>query len=328
MDRREGPALVQAGPFVALSEELPRPLAFVLTGGAASGASQVGMLQALQAAGLQPDLIVGTSVGAINGAMVAADPDNGAQRLGDAWSAIDRDGLLGSSSLRCLPRLVRTRRHLFSPEGLQTLIRGHLDVETFEELDARFVAVATAAVSGTAATLASGALEPALLASTAIPGVFPRVEIAGDWYFDGGVTANVPVRQALELGAQSVLVLNAAPVAGNRELPTNIAETLQYAVHLMMRCQAAAEPLSRHAGRPVITLPQTTPPDVGVFDFDRAEELIGLGYAATQEWLDPGSGHSHDEGIALAATATEGSSSGAAAATSQLVSEREREAVS
>ncbi|MGI9642155.1 MAG: patatin-like phospholipase family protein, partial [Acidimicrobiia bacterium] len=166
---------VQCGPL----GELPRPLAFVLSGGAASGATQVGMLLALRDAGVEPDVIVGTSVGAINGAMVAAYPEDGARRLREVWTALDKEGLLGSSSLRCLPRLVRTRRHLYRADGLRSLIRTHLRVASFAELNVPFVAVATAAGTGTTALLQRGLLEPALLASSAIPGVFPRVEICG-----------------------------------------------------------------------------------------------------------------------------------------------------
>ena len=264
--------------------ELPRPLAFVLSGGAASGATQVGMLLALRDAHVAPDMIIGTSVGAINGVMIAAHPDDGALRLRDVWATLDKEGLLGSSSLRSLPRLVRTRRHLYRSDGLRGLLHSHLSCRSFDQLALPFVAVATNASAGTTALLQRGPLEPALLASAAIPGIFPRVEIDGAWYFDGGITANVPVRQALRLGAQSVIVLNASPPAGERPLPANIAETIQYAVSLMMRNQAAAEAVGDEA-RPIVRLPQTSPANVGVFDFARARELIDLAHGVTGAWL-------------------------------------------
>lgn len=260
--------------------DLPRPLAFVLSGGAASGATQVGMLQALRDAGVHPDLIVGTSVGAINGAVIAARPDDGAEYLADIWAQIDRDEILGSSGIRSLPRLVRTRRHLFPPDALRSLIRRHLPVREFGALATQFIAVATRVAGGTPALLGNGAIEPALLASAAIPGIFPRVEVNGEWYFDGGVTANVPIRQAFQAGAAAVLVLNAAPPLTDRDLPGNIAETLQYVASVLMRNQVAAEPAPDERHR-VLELPRSSPHGLGVFDFSRTAELIGLGRAAT-----------------------------------------------
>lgn len=265
--------------------ELPRPLAFVLSGGAASGATQVGMLRALAEAGVHPDLVVGTSVGAINGVMVAARPDDGPDRLDRVWHEVDRDEILGSSGIRCLPRLFRTRRYLFPPDALSALIRRNLPVADFGSLSVPFVAVATRVAGGTPALLDRGCLERALLASTAIPGVFPRVEVDGDWYFDGGVTANVPVRQAFDLGAASVLVLNAAPPESEeRALPHNIAETLQYVASLMMRNQVSATAAPSHRHR-VVELPRTSPHGLGVFDFSRTAELIDRAYRATAEVL-------------------------------------------
>ncbi len=276
------PRLVQCGPMAGL----PRPLAFVLSGGAASGATQVGMLRALHEAGVVPDLIVGTSVGAINGVMVAGPVEEGLARLESVWQQIDRDTILGGSSIACLPRLVRTRRHLFPPDSLRALIRRHIPARRFDDLDVPFVAIATRVAGGTPTALGRGDLETALLASAAIPGVFPRVEIDGHSYFDGGITANVPVRQAVELGARSVVVLSSAP-AGDRELPTNIAETLQWATHLLMRSQQSADVshLGEHA---IVELPRSSPHGLSPFDFGRTGELIETAYRATLEFLRSG----------------------------------------
>lgn len=264
---------------------LPRPLAFVLSGGAASGASQVGMLAALRDAGVVPDIVVGTSVGAINGVMVASMQGAGVDRLTQVWSDIDRQEILGSSSIRCLPRLFRTRRHLFPPDALRSLIQRNLPVDRFDSLPIRFAAVATHVADGSPTVLQGGELEPALLASAAIPGVFPRVEIDGQWYFDGGVTANVPVRQAVELGARSVVVLDAAPPPSEREQPTNIAETLQYVASLLMRSQISADVTHMRGLCDLIQLPRSTPAGIGPFDFSRSAELIELAYVQTRRFL-------------------------------------------
>ena len=265
--------------------DLPRPLAFVLSGGASSGATQVGMLRALRDAGIRPDIVVGTSVGAINGVMVAGAGDGGVDRLREVWAEIDRDEILGSSSIRCLPRLVRTRRHLFPPDALRALIQRNLPAERFESLPVRFAAVATHVAQGEPTLLITGDLEQALLASAAIPGVFPRVEIDGHWYFDGGVTANIPVRQAVELGARSVVVLDAAPPPAERDQPTNIAETIQYVAGLLMRSQSSADVSQMRGLCELVQLPRCTPQRIGPFDFSRSHELIELAYARTRQFL-------------------------------------------
>lgn len=262
------------------------PLAFVLSGGAASGAVQVGMLQALAQAGIRPDLIVGTSVGALNGVLVAADPSDKADRLAEIWTGLERGDVLGSNrSLRTWSCLVRTRRHLFEADALAAFVHENLPVTSFEELSVPFAAVATKAQSGQTSLLQTGLLETALLASTAIPGAFPQVEIDGELYFDGGVTANVPVRQALDLGARTVIVLDSAPEPTDQETPTNIAGTIQYALGLMMRAQTSNLVPEDAATANVVRLPLATPPGVGVFDFDRTPELIERGHARTAEFL-------------------------------------------
>lgn len=262
------------------------PLAFVLSGGAASGAVQVGMLQALAEAGIRPDLIVGTSVGALNGVLVAADPSDLGSRLADVWLGLERGDVLGSNrSLRTWSCLVRTRRHLFEADALATFLRDNLPVPTFEELSVPFAAVVTKVQTGQTAVLQDGELETALLASTAIPGAFPRVEIDGELYFDGGVTANVPVRQALELGAGTVIVLDSAPEPAEFETPTNIAGTIQHALGLMMRAQTSNLVPDDTPNANVVRLPLATPSGVGVFDFDRTAELIERGNTRTAEFL-------------------------------------------
>ena len=262
------------------------PLAFVLSGGAASGAVQVGMLRALAEAGVRPDLIVGTSVGALNGVLVAADPFDQAERLAEIWLGLERGDVLGSNrSLRTWSCLVRTRRHLFEADALAAFLQDNLPVPSFEELAVPFAAVVTKAATGQTSLLQSGHLETALLASTAIPGAFPQVEIGGDLYFDGGVTANVPVRQALDLGAHTVIVLDSAPEPSGYETPTNIAGTIQHALGLMMRAQTSNLVDDGAADGGVIRLPLATPAGIGVFDFDRTPELIERGHSRTAEFL-------------------------------------------
>lgn len=184
-----------------------------------------------------------------------------------------------------VPRLVRTRRHLFPADALRALIQRNLPAEHFESLPIRFAAVATHVAHGAPTLLVTGDLERALLASAAIPGVFPRVEIDGHWYFDGGVTANIPVRQAVELGARTVVVLDAAPPPTERDQPTNIAETIQCVAGLLMRSQSSADVSHMRGLCELIELPRCTPHRIGPFDFSRSHELMELAYDRTRRFL-------------------------------------------
>lgn len=159
---------------------LPRPVAFVLGGGGSLGAVQVGMLQALAELEVSPDLVVGTSVGSLNGAVVALDPKSAANRLSRIWPRITRPMVFPGGPLAQLRTLQQGRTHLFPNTSLQAVIRAHLASETtFAELALPFGAVTTDVATAAPHVLTDGRLVPALLASTAIPGIFPAVSIDG-----------------------------------------------------------------------------------------------------------------------------------------------------
>lgn len=264
--------------------ELPRPLAFVLSGGSAAGAVQVGMLKALTEAEILPDLVVATSVGAVNGAVVAGLGDRAADSLAEIWLSLERSDILGSLSVRKIASMLLSRSHVFDQGSLHGLIEKHLPVPTFEELPTPFAAVATNAHSGRPEVLRSGQLDSALLASAAIPGFFPQVTIGDTRYFDGGVTANVPVQQAFDVGAKSVVVLDAGQIPTAAHSPTSTAGTIQYVLGLMTRNQQSAV-VSREESKRVVTLPLVTPAGHGTFDFRHTPDLIESGYRSTRNFL-------------------------------------------
>ena len=260
----------------------PRPLAFVLSGGGAHGAVQVGMLRALSEAGLRPDLVVGTSVGSLNGAVVAADPARGAEDLLGIWDGMSRSRLFGHGWMSATRHLM-VRGSLSRFDGLESLIDDNLP-SSFADLAVPFAAVATDLATGEPELLSAGGLKPALLASSAVPLLYPKVEIDGRWFVDGGVSANVPVRQAIAFGALSVIVLDASPPAP-AEVPGGVVDGLLHSVTLMIRNQRAHaidELVSRY---PVAILPPATPADLGSFRFERTAELIELGHRRAAEAL-------------------------------------------
>lgn len=182
--------------------------AFVLGGGGMLGAAEVGMLQALLEAGIAPDLVLGSSVGAINGAMLAAEPTlDQVDRLVAVWGGIAAEDTFGGSLLGRLATLARSRTHIHSSEPLRRLLSDRLPA-TFEELVVPFQCVAARIEHAGARWFGAGPLVPAILASAAVPGLLPPVEIGGEHHFDGGLVHSIPLGRAVELGARCVYVLH------------------------------------------------------------------------------------------------------------------------
>ncbi|MGF1596938.1 MAG: patatin-like phospholipase family protein [Acidimicrobiales bacterium] len=264
----------------------PRPLAFVLSGGGAFGATQVGMLAALTDHGIAPDLVVGTSVGALNGAVVADDPAGAAARLAEIWTHPDMGSPFGAGRWRAMIDFLRWRRSLCPPHRLVAVIETWTTARCFDELAVPFALVVTDATTGAPTVLHDGPLQPALLATTAIPGVFPPVSIDGQWYIDGGVTANVPVRQAVGLGARALIVLDAVPPAPPPPVPTSIVSALINASGMALRAQQARDLDPLDGPVPVLRLPPSTPVGSSSFDFSAAPSLIAEARRQTGALLD------------------------------------------
>jgi NTE family protein len=190
------------------AESGPFQTAFVLGGGGVLGAHEVGMLTALAESSIRPDVILGTSIGAVNGAMFAADPTvAGAERLGRLWSEMDFGATSVATVLRRVSTLARTGTHLQSPEELRRRLVEALPVERVEELQVPFQCVAASIERAAEHWFTEGVLADVVLASCAVPGVLPPVEIAGEHFIDGGIVNSIPVDRAVKLGARTVFVL-------------------------------------------------------------------------------------------------------------------------
>jgi NTE family protein len=182
--------------------------AFVLGGGGILGASEVGMLAALADSGIRPDLVLGTSIGAINGVFLAADPAGAAKQLETVWrSDVVRTAFRGSLIGR-LGTLARSGTHLHSNLPLRRLLEEQLTERRFEDLAVSFQCVAASVERAAAHWFHSGPILPAVLASAAVPGLLPPVRIGGEHYFDGGLVHSIPVGRAVQLGAQRIFVLH------------------------------------------------------------------------------------------------------------------------
>lgn len=196
-------------------------VAFVLGGGGVVGAAEVGMVRALAEAGVGPDLVLGTSIGAMNGAMVAADPSCAAERLTALWAEVEDSNPFGGSVLERARRLARTRTHLHGNDELRRLLARALPVEEFADLAVPFQCVAASIERAAATWFSEGPLVDAILASAAIPGVLPPVRIGDAHYLDGGLVDSIPLGRAVTLGARTVYVLQ----VGRIEQPLTVPET-------------------------------------------------------------------------------------------------------
>lgn len=249
------------------------------------------MIRALVEAGVKPDLVVGSSIGALNGAVVAADPESSADRLITIWEQIDRRTIYGADSrLRAAWEVAREGltgqgAALCSPKPLARLIESAIGVERIEQMPVQFVVVATDLLVGQPKLLRQGLLAAALQASAAAPGLFPPVQIEGVVYVDGSVSANVPVRQALTAGARSMIVLDAGPAHMPGFIPRTPWEALHQASRIMFRSQHADADEDLANRHPIMRLPRPTPPALSSFDFGQTQELIDLGFNSTKQFL-------------------------------------------
>lgn len=262
--------------------------AFVLAGGGSFGAVQVGMLRELLSHGVTPDLVVGASVGAINGAYLAADPTPaGVTRLEAIWRGLRRDDVF-PITWRSLLGLAGRRNFTVDSGGLRALLQAHLPFRQLEGAALPLHVVATGLLDGATVRLSSGPVVEAVLASCAIPGAFAPVRIAGRELMDGAVAANTPVRTAIELGATRLVVLPTGYACALAEPPRRPLAIVLHAVTLLTAHQLVAD-LERcvpHAE--IVTVPPLCPLAVSPYDFSRAEELIERAAAQTRDWLAKG----------------------------------------
>jgi NTE family protein len=267
--------------------DLPRPVGYVLGGGGSLGAVQVGMLQALAERDVPPDIVAGTSVGSLNGAVLALDPKGAANRLSHLWPRLTRERVFPGGLLAQARTLQHHRTHLFTSTGLGGVIADFIGAElTFADLTLPFAAVTTDVSTARPHVLRDGLLLPALLASSAIPGIFPPVELGPLRLYDGGLVANVPMRQAVAMGARSLLVLDCNFPGNVPEVSGSIAEVLFYTVMVTMRAQAILEAPLVARDVPVVYLHGPEPLRVSPLDFRQTGTLIETAYDAARAFLD------------------------------------------
>lgn len=260
--------------------------AFVFAGGGSLGAVQVGMLKALIRGGVIPDLIVGASVGALNGAYFAAQPNQaGIERLERIWNRLQRADVFPLSALNSLLAILGRRDHLVTPAYLRQLVESELPCENLEDAKIPCHVVATDVLNGTEVSIASGPLTSVLLASAAIPAVFPPVAHAGRRLMDGAVANNTPISTALRLGATRVIVLPTGLSCALAEPPRGVVAFALHALNLLVMRQLVND-IEHYSSRvELIVVPPLCPVMTNAYDFSQAASLIHRAEATTRLWL-------------------------------------------
>ncbi|MEV4624135.1 patatin-like phospholipase family protein [Asanoa sp. NPDC049573] len=217
-------------------------VAFVLGGGGVLGAVEVGMLRALFRADIKPDLVIGTSIGAVNGALVAADPTEAVtDRLVRLWASPEASEVYGDSVARQLRRFA-ARTHLHSPRPLRRLLERELgENTTFEELKIPFRCCAASIERAAEHWFSTGPVVDAVLASASVPGLLPPAEIGEEHYVDGGIVNSIPIGEAVSSGARHIFVLQVGRIERPLTPPRRPWEVAQVAFEIARRHRFARE---------------------------------------------------------------------------------------
>jgi NTE family protein len=271
-------------------------VAFVLGGGGNLGAYEVGMLGALLERGIVPDLVVGNSVGALNGAAVAAEPTvETVGRLREVWLNLNGERIFGGSPFGPAANLLRRgATHLHSNRALRQLIERLLPAKRFEDLKVPFQCVAASIERAAEHWFSEGSLVDAILASCALPGVLPVVEVDGEHFMDGGIVNSIPISRAVQLGATEIYVLHVGRIERPLQPPKNLVQVAAVAFEIARRHRFARDLASLPEGVVAHVLPtgEEEPPrydslaQLRYRSFRQASGRIDRARLATAAYLD------------------------------------------
>lgn len=262
-------------------------IGFVLSGGASLGAIEAGMLQAVYEHGIAPDVIVGTSAGAVNGAYIAsrpATPDT-ASSLQVLWRKMSTFQVFPPNPVTAVLGLVGEHDYLISNLGVRRQLEAHAGFTRMEDATISFHVIATDVLSGEKVRISQGDAESAVLASAAIPGVFPSIAFGGRRLVDGGVAENTPIADAVALGADTIYVLPTGAPCRLPSPPRGAIPMLVHALTLLIN-QRLADDIERYAqSARLVVFPPPCPQTVQAWDFSQAATLIEQGYASASRVL-------------------------------------------
>ena len=267
--------------------------AFVLGGGGLLGAVEVGMLRALFEADISPDLILGTSVGALNGALVAADPSPGViGRLVKLWeSAAGSKEVYGDGAVRQVTRAMRTGTHLHSAKPLRERLQQELGDLTFDDLKIPFQCCAASIERAAEHWFTEGPVADAVMASAAVPGLLRPARVNGEHYLDGGIVNSIPVGRAVDCGATRIFVLQVGRVDRPLKPPNKPWEVARVSFEIARRHRFIREmaALPEQVTAHVLPTGGGSARDDSLLsyrDFTAAQRRIDAAYAASVTYLE------------------------------------------
>jgi NTE family protein len=286
--RRDGD---RARHVASLSPELdvavPVRTAFVLAGGGSRGAVQVGMLSELVRRGIRADRVFGASVGGINGASYAGRPTaEGVHRLAEVWLGLRGPEIFPRGTFDGPWAFFQKRAAVHANSGLRALIETGIGFTNLEDAEIPIEVVATSLTDGRERWISSGPAVDAILASSAIPSIFPAVTIDGDVLVDGGVVNNVPISRAIEVGCNRIYVLLCGPLHYRPPASRRPAEAALTAFFVAVHARFVRELATLPPGVEVVVFSGGGEPAGQYHDFSGTATLIEEGRAEVASVLD------------------------------------------
>lgn len=264
--------------------------AFVLTGGGSLGAVQVGMLQALAERGVKPDLLVGTSCGALNAAWVAGRGMSldSLSQLAAVWTSLRRSDIFPVDARQVLRGLLGLSPAVTTNRKLRRFIDAHAKIHDLAQSQVPTYLVAADLLSGRDVLISTGDLATGVLASSAIPGVLPPVEHAGAHLIDGALAPHAGIAQAVDLGASVVYILPTGAACALSRAPRSAAAVALHSLTLLIEQRLIHEIAAMQAEITIKLLPPLCPLAVSAADFSHARELITRARRSSLRWIDSG----------------------------------------
>ena len=263
----------------------PVKTAFVFAGGGSFGAIQVGMLHSLAAHGISADMVVGSSVGALNGAFYAGDPTlKGVERLGDIWRGLTRHDVFPMNWRTVLSFLWR-RDFLISHDGIRKLIDDHIPYRNLQDAKVPVHIVTTDIISGDSVVLSEGSTSEAIVASTAIPGAFAPIPYKNYYLADGAISSNTPIQVAVQKGAKRLIILPTGHACATQAPPVGAVANALHALTLLIARQLVIELERLDPGIEYFVVPPLCPLVGSPYDFSRTADHIDRAIATTDAWL-------------------------------------------
>ncbi|MBI3701163.1 MAG: patatin-like phospholipase family protein [Afipia sp.] len=262
--------------------------AFVLAGGGSFGAIQAGMLQALVAHGVTADIVVGSSVGSMNGAYYAGDPTlDGMKKLAAIWRGLTR-GDVFPVSLRAFISFLWRRDFLVSHSGIRKIVETNLPYRNIEDATIPLHVVATEIVTGDTVVISKGSASDAIVASTAIPGAFEPVRYEDVFLADGAISSNTPINVAIKLGASRLIIMPTGFACDVQKPPVGAVANVLHALTLLIARQMTYELEDIDPSIEYFVVPPLCPLVGSPYDFSRTSEHIERAIKNTEKWIADG----------------------------------------